>query len=118
MMKKLNTSALAAVVKGLVEKSDDSYFFGSTLSLAHNRQLAIQQGLITEDRQVTAAGMAWYDRCLKALPEVRQTCWLSIPEPGIYGDSGDVTQCHPQILLRSRKYQQKILARLHQLPVI
>ncbi len=50
----------AAIVKGIVESDDATKHFGSLLGFDLHKQIAVRNGLITEDERVTAFGMQWY----------------------------------------------------------
>lgn len=49
-----------AIVKGLVEHNDGTYYFGSTAAYNSHYHMAYQAGLVTIDKKVTDAGVEAY----------------------------------------------------------
>ncbi len=71
-----------AIVKGLVENGDGTYYFGSTGSFRTHEAKARSLGLVATRGTITPAGRRWYaDAGLSGLNKCsRATAWLSKEE--------------------------------------
>jgi len=66
----------AAIIKGIKEHKDSTYYFGSTGAFAFYKNLTIKNGYITEDEKLTELGLKMYiEKKLYDYPETRATHW-------------------------------------------
>ena len=82
---------VAAIIKGLAERQDPYFHFGSLMGYGHHHANAVSLGLITGEihhEKLTDAGLAYYEtRKLKDLPPGRANNWCLVR-----GDDDNVTR--------------------------
>ena len=56
---------IAAIVRGIIEHNDSSWYFGSLMNHGNNLKDAIITGYITQNKEITLKGQELYEKKIK-----------------------------------------------------